>query len=150
MFRSAALRETGLFDDGFFLYFEEVELMHRMKARGWIIRHVAESRVVHAEGASTGVDAAAARPNPHYWYQSRRRYFALTSGRFGAIGANLAWFAGSVAAAGKSIARQSAPNPTRTSDLVRAGWWPRREDMRASVPAWGDAPGKPPAWMARQ
>ena len=51
MFRMAALRDTGLFDDGFFLYFDEVELMHRLQRHGWTVRHVPESRVVHLEGA---------------------------------------------------------------------------------------------------
>jgi N-acetylglucosaminyl-diphospho-decaprenol L-rhamnosyltransferase len=150
MLRSAALRESGLFDDGFFLYFEEVELMHRMKAADWTVRHVPESRVVHAEGASTGVDAIAARPHPDYWYQSRRRYFALTGGRAGVIRANAAWLAGSATAALKAVAGLRAPNSTRTADLVRNGWWPRREDLLASFAAWGDRPGKPPAWMSRQ
>ena len=78
MLRAEALRETGLFDDGFFLYYEEVELMHRLHGAGWTIRHVPQSRVVHIEGASTGVGAATVEePLPAYWYQSRRRYFAL-------------------------------------------------------------------------
>ena len=57
MLRAEALRQTGLFDDGFFLYYEEVELMHRLREAGWSVRHVPESRVVHLEGASTGVSA---------------------------------------------------------------------------------------------
>ena len=82
MFRVAALREVGLFDDGFFLYFEEVELMHRLRSHGWTVRHVPESRVAHIEGASTGIGAATAeRAHPSYWYESRRRYLALTGGR---------------------------------------------------------------------
>ena len=64
MARSATLRETGLFDDGFFLYFDEVELMHRMKARGWVIRHVPDSRVIHAEGSSSGDMLPTAVPAP--------------------------------------------------------------------------------------
>jgi N-acetylglucosaminyl-diphospho-decaprenol L-rhamnosyltransferase len=150
MLRSAALRESGLFDDGFFLYFEEVELMHRIKAAGWTVRHVSESRVVHAEGASTGIDATAARPHPDYWYQSRRRYFGLTGGRAGVIGANTAWLAGSAVAALKAVAGRGASKSTRTADLIRNGWWPRPEDTRASCAAWNDPPGKPPAWMSRQ
>src|SRR5260221_9546322 len=39
MLRSTALRQCGLFDDGFFLYFEEVELMHRMHKQAWTVRH---------------------------------------------------------------------------------------------------------------
>ena len=92
MFRAEALRDVGLFDDGFFLYFEEVELMHRMKAKGWTVRHVPQSRVVHIEGASTG--GPAARAQPRTWYESRRRYFALTGGVLSLVTANAGRLAG--------------------------------------------------------
>jgi GT2 family glycosyltransferase len=147
MFRSQALRETGLFDDGFFLYFEEVELMHRMRAKGWSVRHVPESRVVHIEGAATGLGAAAVRPHPAYWYRSRRRYFALTGGRRGVAASNLAWVGGSMISALKSLAGRSVANPARLKDLLRVGVLPGKSDLSSSVPAWSDQPGKPPAWM---
>ena len=150
MARSATLRETGLFDDGFFLYFEEVELMHRMKARGWTIRHVPSSRVIHEEGSSSGVDGGSARPYPAYWYQSRRRYFARTQGRAGLVGANLAWLLGSAVASVKKMVGRATANPARTSDILRWGSWANARDLRPSFPAWGDPPGKPPAWMESQ
>jgi hypothetical protein len=150
MARSETLRETGLFDDGFFLYFDEVELMHRMKARGWAIRHVPDSRVIHAEGSSSGVDGASNRPHPAYWYRSRRRYFARTQGRAGLVGANLAWLLGSAVASLKKIVGRAPTNPARTVDIFRAGLWANRLDLRPSIPAWGDPPGKPPAWMDSQ
>ena len=150
MLRSAALRETGLFDDGFFLYFDEVELMHRMKAAGWKVRHVPESRVIHFEGASTGLGAAAASPYPRYWYESRRRYFALTEGRVGLLAANLARLAGTAIAKLKKIAGRPSPDRVRTRDLLCWGLWPTRTERCSSAPAWGDLPGKPPAWMQRQ
>jgi hypothetical protein len=150
MVRSAALRETGLFDDGFFLYFEEVELMHRIRAAGFAVRYVPKSRVLHAEGSSTGVDGKSARPHPLYWYQSRRRYFARTGRRAAVLGANLAWVAGIVVAGMKKIAGRAAPNPTRTANILRAGLWANSRDLRPSIPAWSDPPGKPPGWMQRQ
>jgi N-acetylglucosaminyl-diphospho-decaprenol L-rhamnosyltransferase len=150
MVRSAALRDSGLFDDGFFLYFEEVELMHRIRTAGWTIRHVPKSRVVHAEGSSTGVDVASARRHPRYWYQSRRRYFARTKGISGVICANLVWLLGSVVAVLKRAAGTGATNPTRTADVLSAGFWPRGRDLRPAFPAWGDPAGKPPAWMEPQ
>jgi N-acetylglucosaminyl-diphospho-decaprenol L-rhamnosyltransferase len=146
MFRTSALRATGLFDDGFFLYFEEVELMHRLRAVGWTVRHVPASRVVHLEGAATGMGSA--RPLPGYWYKSRRRYFALTGGAAVAGAANVAWASGRlVAMAKKALGRFQNRSGSHTADLLRFGLWPRREDRMPSVPAWGDAPGKPPAWM---
>jgi N-acetylglucosaminyl-diphospho-decaprenol L-rhamnosyltransferase len=149
MVRSAALRESGLFDDGFFLYFDEVELMHRIRGAGWTVRHVPGSRVVHAEGSSTGIDAVSGRPHPPYWYQSRRRYFARTGGSAGVTAANCAWLAGSAIALLMKAVGRAAANPTRTSDIFRAGLWPRGSDSRPSFPRWGDSPGKPPAWMPR-
>lgn len=151
MFRAQALRDSGLFDDGFFLYFEEVELMHRMTRSGWSVRHVPDSRVVHVEGASTGFAPARKAANlPPYWYRSRRRYFGLTGGRLKALTANAGLLAGDALAAGKALAGGS-PAERRWSkgDLLKLGFWPGKADTRPSFPAWGDTPGPPPAWMAR-
>jgi GT2 family glycosyltransferase len=146
MLRADALRDVGLFDDGFFLYFEEVELLHRIKAKGWSVRHVPESRVVHVEGASTGGPAALAQPRT--WYESRRRYFVLTGGTPSLVGANLARLAGRATVLAKVLLGRSRGDAgTRTRDLLRSGLWPLARDARRSIPAWGDAPGKPPAWM---
>jgi len=152
MFRTEALRETGIFDDGFFLYFEEVELMHRLRARGWTVRHVPASRVVHIEGAATGVGAAAAdRPLPPYWYRSRRRYFELTGGAALLVAANVSSLVGHGIAGLKRIAgRPPASKSYRAGDLLRLGFWPSRSDTRPSVPNLGDPPGRLPAWMARR
>jgi GT2 family glycosyltransferase len=152
MFRTEALRETGLFDDGFFLYFEEVELMHRLRAHGWIVRHVPASRVVHVEGAATGVGAAGVeRPFPPYWYRSRRRYFELTGGKAALLAANLSSLVGQVIAGIKrSIGRAPGSKSLRTKDFLRFWSWPSDRDARPSVPQLGDAPGKPPAWMRFQ
>ncbi|MCU0906249.1 MAG: glycosyltransferase [Rhodobacteraceae bacterium] len=77
MFRWTALAEVGGFDPDFFLYFEEVELMRRITAKGWQVWHVAEARVVHAEGMATGVRSGDVRPRPmpDYWYDSWYLYF---------------------------------------------------------------------------
>jgi hypothetical protein len=150
MFRAAALRETGLFDDGFFLYFEEVELMHRLSAKGWTIRHAPESRVVHAEGAATGVGAATVkRPLPAYWYRSRRRYFELTGGAATLAVANFCSLAGqAIAGLKRALHRPVASKAYRTADLFRYGFWPSATSKRRSAPNLGDAPGRPPAWMS--
>lgn len=145
MFRAETLRDVGLFDDGFFLYFEEVELMHRMKTKGWSVRHVPQSRVVHVEGASTGGPAAKAQPRT--WYESRRRYFALAGSSI--LGANFAWLAGRGAGLLKSLLHRSdCTDGTRASDLLRFGFAAAK--AKPSVPSWGDPPGKPPAWMGRR
>ena len=145
MFRSAALRQCGLFDDGFFLYFEEVELMHRMRRFGWTVRHVPESKVVHLEGAATGIsEAAAARPLPDYWYQSRRRYFAVTGGSVALVAANALALAGLVVAAVKRAMGRKLPGMRPRAARLLGGVGGGDD---GSIPRWGDAPGAAPAWM---
>ena len=149
MVRTAALRDVGLFDDGFFLYFEEVELMHRLRAKGWTIRHVPLSKIMHLEGAATGAGVRAVRL-PRYWYESRRRYFALTGGKAKLLQANLGWFTGRAVRFAKSMFGKSRGNGLRSMDLLRFGSWPRQNDQRPSIAAWGEEPGRPPAWMVRR
>jgi N-acetylglucosaminyl-diphospho-decaprenol L-rhamnosyltransferase len=152
MLRTDALRETGLFDDGFFLYFEEVELMYRLRAKGWTVRHVPHSRVVHLEGAATGLGSGSSPAAlPRYWYESRRRYFALTGGKAALLGANLGWFAGRTAGLGKRLFRgRVRDDGLRSVDLLRFGFWPHQGDQTPSIARLNDTAGKPPAWMARR
>jgi N-acetylglucosaminyl-diphospho-decaprenol L-rhamnosyltransferase len=45
--RRAALDGIGLFDERFFLYFEDVDLCLRLRRAGWRVAHVPAARVVH-------------------------------------------------------------------------------------------------------
>src|SRR5262249_13748854 len=51
--RREAFDAVGGFDESFFLYFEEMDLCHRLKAVGWQIHFAPVTMVVHAGGAST-------------------------------------------------------------------------------------------------
>jgi GT2 family glycosyltransferase len=146
MFRAQALQETRLFDDGFFLYFEEVELMYRLRARGWSVWHAPASRVVHIEGAATGLGPPAVdRCLPPYWYRSRRRYFELTGGSAVLMAANLSSLAGQAMTGVKRIVgRPPASRSYRAGDLLRHGFWP--SGARPSAPNFGDLPGRLPGW----
>lgn len=152
MLRSDALRQVGLFDDGFFLYFEEVELMLRMKRAGWEVWHAPESRVTHIGGVSTGVSgstSAMRAPYPAYWYRSRRRFFALAYGATGARRASIAWLAGHVigsirARFNRAVAADAVPG--ERSGLLSHGITASPEDMTPATTAWNDKIGMPPAW----
>lgn len=152
LFRSAALRQTGLFDDGFFLYFEEVELMHRMARAGWEMWHAPASRIMHIAGAATGVASggqSGVAPYPAYRYAARRRYLARTGGMGGLVLTNAAWLTGKLL--GKLLTplrrRRDMDIPRELSMTLRYGFWPARQDFEASHPAWDEPPGRPPAWM---
>ncbi|MAX72709.1 MAG: hypothetical protein CMH66_03390 [Nioella sp.] len=92
MMRAEVLEEIGLFDEGFFLYFEETDLCHRAKNAGYPTDFVRESSVTHIGSVSTGMKEWQAVPE--YWFASRRRYFSKTHGRAYGVLATLAHVAG--------------------------------------------------------
>ena len=91
--RRRALEQIGPMDEGFFLYFEEVDFCCRAREAGWDVWFVPESRVVHLEGAATGIRAAKSR-RPKYWYDSRRRFFVKHYGTAGLLAADALWAIG--------------------------------------------------------
>ncbi|MDB5809265.1 MAG: hypothetical protein JWN94_1387 [Betaproteobacteria bacterium] len=93
MVRSKVFAEIGLLDDNYFLYFEEADFCLRTRQAGWEIWFVPESRVVHLEGAATGIREVVRR-RPRYWYESRRRYFIKHFGLSGLLRADALWAIG--------------------------------------------------------
>jgi GT2 family glycosyltransferase len=91
--RRQVLEQVGLLDEGYFLYFEEVDFCCRTRNAGWQVWYVPQARVLHLEGAATGIRAAAKR-RPAYWYDSRRRFFVKHHGVPGLLAADLLWAAG--------------------------------------------------------
>ncbi len=92
-YRRQLLQEIGLFDENFFLYFEETDLCRRAALAGWERWFVREATVRHEQGASTGITDTA-KPTPRYWFDSRRYYFLKQGGARELALANLAWVAG--------------------------------------------------------
>jgi len=93
MVRTEAFTSVGLFDEGYFLYFEETDFCRRVRSAGWEVWLVPRSRVVHWEGASTRIRNGNAR-RAKYWYASRRRFFIRAHGVWGWILADCCWAAG--------------------------------------------------------
>ncbi len=91
--RREVLDAIGGLDEGFFLYFEEVDFCRRARAAGWTCWYVADARVLHREGASTGIGEVARR-RPPYWFASRRRFFAKAYGTLGLVAADVLWAIG--------------------------------------------------------
>jgi GT2 family glycosyltransferase len=94
MMRMDVLDRTGLFDETFFLYFEETDLCHRAARAGWPTDYVMESRVAHIGSASTGMKEWARIPE--FWLDSRMHYFVKTHGTGYAALATLSHLAGGV------------------------------------------------------
>lgn len=73
MMRTAALREFGLFDPSFFLYFEETDLCMRARRAGWETHYVRESAVTHIGSVSTGMKTWTRTPG--YWFKLKTAIF---------------------------------------------------------------------------
>ena len=70
--RREALAQVGLFDEGFFLYSEEVDLQLRLRQAGWEVHYFPEVTVVHHESQfSAGIPE---RRINEMW-RSRHRYW---------------------------------------------------------------------------
>jgi hypothetical protein len=98
LIRRELLEQVGLFDEGFFLYFEEVDLSWRAAAAGWESWFLPSARILHEAGASTGASAGreVERRMPGYWFESRRRFFLKHRGRLATLVADLAFAAGNL------------------------------------------------------
>ena len=68
--RRAAMDEVGPLDEGYFLYYEDLDWCHRMRDCGWDVILEPQAEVVHARGVATGKSALAQQA----YRDSFRRY----------------------------------------------------------------------------
>ncbi len=80
--RPAVFEAIGLIDEGYFMYFEEVDFCLRAQRAGFPCWYVPQSHVVHFVGQSSGVTDTKrpAKRLPPYWFDSRRRFFLKNYG----------------------------------------------------------------------
>jgi GT2 family glycosyltransferase len=76
--RRAVYAQVGGFDEGFFMYSEELDWQKRIKDAGWRVVYVPQAVVVHHEGKSSEQVV----PQRHIRFQrSKIRYFRKHHGR---------------------------------------------------------------------
>lgn len=54
MVRKSVIEQVGAMDERFFMYYEEVDLCHRIKKAGWRIVYIPQSVITHIGGGSSG------------------------------------------------------------------------------------------------
>ena len=142
MIRPEVFAAIGGMDENYFLYYEELDFCYRAKQAGFSTWYVPDSRVMHIGGQSTQLTGAAAAPRrfPDYWFESRRRYFAMTFGVQRAMAIDvvavlahsLGWLKRLV------LLRTRRGNPHFVRDLIRHSvLWPKNRnfpEVRCSVP----------------
>lgn len=94
--RAEVFEEIGLMDEGYFMYFEDVEFCQRAAKAGWRVLHQPAAHVVHLRGGTSPLKSQARlrKRLPRYFYESRTRYFYQAYGRSGLLAANLLWTSG--------------------------------------------------------
>lgn len=118
LIRRKTLDEIGLFDERYFLYFEETDLCLRAQRAGWPARYVKESRIMHIGSVSTGMQNW--KRMPGYWFDSRLWYYTKNHGVIYAGLATLAYAAGSMIKRTRQLFGHKRPNgPDRfLGDLI--------------------------------
>jgi len=122
LIRHQVIKEVGMMDDGYFMYFEDNDYCRRVWDNGWQILHWPRARVVHLRGGSSPVKSSLAqrRRLPHYFYASRTRYFAKFTGGKGLLLANALWGVGWLVARLRESLGNKEPHNCKYS--VRDTW----------------------------
>ncbi|MDR5652847.1 glycosyltransferase family 2 protein [Ruixingdingia sedimenti] len=149
MMRRTVLDRIGLFDETFFLYFEETDLCLRARRAGWETHYIPASRVAHIGSESTGMKRWTRIPQ--YWLDSRLHYFVKNHGAMGAMAATLAHVAGGLVWRARRLVagRPRLDPPHFLRDLIvhdakaglRALTQPRRAPARQTA---GKSPARRP------
>jgi N-acetylglucosaminyl-diphospho-decaprenol L-rhamnosyltransferase len=107
MLREEVVHTVGIFDETFFLYFEETDLCRRAAEAGWPTHFVRESRVEHIGSVSTGMKTW--KRVPGYWFDSRWHYFRKSGGTSRAVMATLAHLAGGLILRARRLVQPRIP-----------------------------------------
>jgi N-acetylglucosaminyl-diphospho-decaprenol L-rhamnosyltransferase len=73
LIRRSALEQVGLFDEGYWMYMEDLDLCYRMREAGWMTWYEPSAVALHHKGGSSGVNRGA-RLNYAFHYGMYRFY----------------------------------------------------------------------------
>jgi N-acetylglucosaminyl-diphospho-decaprenol L-rhamnosyltransferase len=96
LLRSQAIRQVGLMDEDFFMYYEDADYCRKMLKCGWRVLNWPKASVVHFRGGSSPVKSLSRdrKRLPRYYYEARATYFQKWYGNAGLFLANSLWLAG--------------------------------------------------------
>lgn len=96
LIRRDVFDRIGGLDEGYFMYYEDVDFCRRARRAGYDVVNYPFARVIHLRGKSSGMKALqkSKKRLPKYHYKSRARYYKTFYGSFGLICSNLCWLSG--------------------------------------------------------
>jgi GT2 family glycosyltransferase len=135
LIRRDVFDRLGLLDEGYFMYYEDLDFCRRARQAGFTVLHWPTARVVHLRGQSSDVKKATSerKRRPAYFYAARARSYAKFHGRLGLWAANLYWGMGRLIALGREVVGNKRPHACQreASDI----WINWRHPLAPSEPA---------------
>lgn len=109
--RGRMLDQVGPLDEGYFMYFEDMDYCLRARRAGWHILPVPDAVVMHEQGGSGDVVEGQRQRKrlPAYFYASRTRFLTRAHGWHGYLAANLGWYLGRGVARLRRLAGKPVP-----------------------------------------
>jgi GT2 family glycosyltransferase len=119
LIRRSALDEVGLFDEGYWMYMEDLDLCFRFAQAGWVTWYEPSVTVVHVKAGSSGpVRSPRLNYAFHYgMYRFYRKYYAPSRGKL----LSAAIYSGIAVKLGLSVARNALRNGSRSNGGSPAG-----------------------------
>ena len=139
LLRREALEDVGIFDEGFFLYSEEVDLCRRLGVAEWEVWYFPEVTVVHHE-SQFSAEIPARRI--HEQWRSRHRYWRKHHSPAGARVAALATGAQyGLRAGAAALSRRDPAFRARMQLHARDSWHVDGPGLRELAEEWNDGMG---------
>jgi N-acetylglucosaminyl-diphospho-decaprenol L-rhamnosyltransferase len=121
LIRRETFEKAGFFDEGFFLYYEEIDFCLTARKAGFKSYFVSGAPITHIGAVSTGrVDET--RRMPSYWFDSRHRYFRKHHGALYATACDLTRIVGMLVwrAKERALRRPATSRPHMLRDFAAA------------------------------
>lgn len=112
LIRRDVFQRIGLMDEGYFMYFDDMDFCRRAWEAGISVLYWPAARFVHLRGGSSPAKKLAAQRKslPLYWYASRSRYYAKFYGRIGLWFANFCWYCGRLVSFTREVLKMKEPH----------------------------------------
>lgn len=96
LIRAEVIETVGPMDEGYFMYFEDVDYCRSAERMGWDLWYWPAAHVIHLQGGTSPVSKLSEqkKKRPRYYYQARARYFWKFYGGAGYLLANSMLLAG--------------------------------------------------------
>lgn len=119
LIRKEVFCDIGVLDEGYYLYFDDVDYCRSANNAGWKVLYWPAAHVVHLRGKSNPVKEKTAqrKRRPGYWYESRSWYINKFYGKTGLLAANLLWLLGRIVSFSRELVGNKQPHLCKMEEI---------------------------------